>query len=29
MAAAAMHAGYNLVFFAALAARWEELSKAW
>lgn len=29
MAAAVMHAGYNLVFFAALAAQWEELSKPW
>jgi hypothetical protein len=29
MAAAVMHAGYNLVFFAALAAQWEEFSTTW
>ncbi len=29
LAAAVMHAGYNLVFFAALAAQWEEFSNTW
>lgn len=29
LAAAVMHAGYNLVFFVALAAQWEEFSKPW